>query len=409
MNSREKFKEVMQFNKKSPPLKWEFGYWGETVDRWYEEGLPKNNYPRLPNRVISPTSHLYSAAWNSIESGELPAGIAVTGGGLYWPTQGFPLDTDVRDYFEMDKGQILINVNLLFYPMFEVEILEEDEEHLIYKDLDGVKRHFLKEIAVLPSGIEYPIKDRKTWNELKERLDLNNIEERFPANWDELLALYKDRDFPLALGGYPYGLFGTLATLMGYDRLFMTYYDDPSLIHDINSSFTELWINVYSEVLRDIEVDVVHIWEDLSFGKGPMISPAIIKEFMVPYYGRLTDFLRSRGVDVILLDTDGYCFDIIPLFIEGGITGIYPIEVSCGMDLVKVRKSFPHLQIMGGIPKGELKYGRDRIDRALKPVEEIIKEGGYIPFVDHLVPPDVSFENFVYYRNKLNQIIDSIG
>ncbi len=409
MNSREKFKEVMQFNKKSPPLKWEFGYWGETVDRWYEEGLPKNNYPRLPNRAISPTSHLYSAAWNSIESGELPAGIAVTGGGLYWPTQGFPLDTDVRDYFEMDKGQILINVNLLFYPMFEVEILEEDEEHLIYKDLDGVKRHFLKETAVLPSGIEYPIKDRKTWNELKERLDLNNIEERFPANWDELLALYKDRDFPLALGGYPYGLFGTLATLMGYDRLFMTYYDDPSLIHDINSSFTELWINVYSEVLRDIEVDVVHIWEDLSFGKGPMISPAIIKEFMVPYYGRLTDFLRSRGVDVILLDTDGYCFDIIPLFIEGGITGIYPIEVSCGMDLVKVRKSFPHLQIMGGIPKGELKYGRDRIDRALKPVEEIIKEGGYIPFVDHLVPPDVSFENFVYYRNKLNQIIDSIG
>jgi len=409
MNSREKFKEVMQFNKKSPPLKWEFGYWGETVDRWYEEGLPKNNYPRLPNRVISPTSHLYSAAWNSIESGELPAGIAVTGGGLYWPTQGFPLDTDVRDYFEMDKGQILINVNLLFYPMFEVEILEEDEGHLIYKDLDGVKRHFLKETAVLPSGIEYPIKDRKTWNELKERLDLNNIEERFPANWDELLALYKDRDFPLALGGYPYGLFGTLATLMGYDRLFMTYYDDPSLIHDINSSFTELWINVYSEVLRDIEVDVVHIWEDLSFGKGPMISPAIIKEFMVPYYGRLTDFLRSRGVDVILLDTDGYCFDIIPLFIEGGITGIYPIEVSCGMDLVKVRKSFPHLQIMGGIPKGELKYGRDRIDRALKPVEEIIKEGGYIPFVDHLVPPDVSFENFVYYRNKLNQIIDSIG
>ncbi len=241
----------------------------------------------------------------------------VTGGGLYWPSQGFPLDTDVRDYFEMDKGQILINVNLLFYPMFEVEILEEDEEHLIYKDLDGVKGHFLKETAVLPSGIEYPIKDRKTWNELKERLDLNNIEERFPANWDELLALYKDRDFPLALGGYPYGLFGTLATLMGYDRLFMTYYDDPSLIHDINSSFTELWINVYSEVLRDIEVDVVHIWEDLSFGKGPMISPAIIKEFMVPYYGDLLIFWRSRGVDVILLDTDGYCFDIIPLFIEG--------------------------------------------------------------------------------------------
>ncbi|MDK2897068.1 MAG: hypothetical protein PWP04_1188 [Candidatus Atribacteria bacterium] len=409
MNSKEKFKEIMQFNKKCPSLKWEFGYWGETINRWYEEGLPNKDYPRLPNRVTSVTSHLYSAAWNSIKSDKLPSGIAVTGGGLYWPTQGFPLDTDVRDYFAMDRGQILINVNLLFYPMFEVEILEEDEKNLIYKDLDGVKRHFLKETAVLPSGIEYPIKDRRTWNELKERLDPKNVEGRLPPNWDELLVLYKDRNFPLALGGYPHGLFGTLATLMGYDKLFINYYDDPSLIHDVNSTFTELWISVYSEVLKDVEIDVVHIWEDLSFGKGPMISPAIIKEFMIPYYKKLTDFLKSKGVDVILLDTDGYCFDIIPLFIEGGITGIYPIEVSCGMDLVEVRKSFPQLQIMGGIPKGELKYGQDRIDQILKPVEEVIKEGGYIPFADHLVPPDVNFENFAYYRNKLNQIIDSVG
>ena len=64
------------------------------------------------------------------------------------------------------------------------------------------------------------------------------------------------------------------------------------------------------------------------------------------------------------------------------------------MDLVKVRKSFPHLQIMGGIPKGELKYGRDRIDRALKPVEEIIKEGGYIPFA-------VSYTHLDVYKRQI--------
>lgn len=80
---------------------------------------------------------------------------------------------------------------------------------------------------------------------------------------------------------------------------------------------------------------------------------------MVPYYRRLTDLVKARGVDIVLLDTDGYCFDIIPLFIEGGITGLYPIEVSCGMDLIQVRQAFPQLQLLGGIPKGEIAKGKN--------------------------------------------------
>ncbi len=31
---------------------------------------------------------------------------------------------------------------------------------------------------------------------------------------------------------------------------------------------------------------------------------------------------------------------------------------------------------------------------------------GYIPHVDHATPPDVSFENFCYYRRKLDARLD---
>jgi hypothetical protein len=65
--------------------------------------------------------------------------------------------------------------------------------------------------------------------------------------------------------------------------------------------------------------------------------------------------------------------------------------------------------MMGGISKGEIAKGKGRIDEILKPVEEVLKTGGYIPFADHFVPPDVSFEAFSYYRNKLNDIIDRYG
>jgi uroporphyrinogen decarboxylase len=328
-------------------------------------------------------------------------------GGLYWPTQGFMLDSDVKDFFNMDQTQQLVDLNLFFYPMFETEVLEEDDERLKYRDLDGVVRLFLKQSATMASGWDWPIKDRKTWERLKdERLNLDNIKKRLPENWNEKIKAYKNRDYPLGLGGYPLGFFGTLAHLIGYDHLFFMYYDDPKLVHDIIGTFTDLWIAVFEEVLADVEIDHMQIWEDISFGSGSMLSDAVMREFMLPYYTKLTSFLKGRGIDLIFVDTDGYCMKIIPFFIEAGATGMYPFEAGCGMDIVKVRKEFPDLAIMGGIPKSDIQLGRRRIDEILEPVAEVLKTGGYIPFADHFIPPEVKWEDFRYYREKLNAVID---
>jgi len=230
-----------------------------------------------------------------------------------------------------------------------------------------------------------------------------------PSNWKSQVEGYKIRTYPLALGGYPHGFFGTLVHLMGYEETFVNYYQDPELIHDMVSTFTETWIGIYEEVLSQTDIDHVQIWEDISAGTGSMVSPAVIEEFMIPYYKRFTSFLKEHGVDLIFVDTDGDCFDLIPLFLEGGITAMYPMEASCGMDIVKVRKAFPDLIFMGGIQKSELVYGKKRIDEILEPVEAVLKTGGYIPFCDHFIPPDVSLENFTYYRTRLNELIDAAG
>jgi len=407
MTERERFKRVMrQFDASAAIPRWEFGYWGETIDRWYDEGMPKNHYPAVPKKVTTPSSSLYIPAWKSIRSGRLPAGIAVLGGGLYWPSQGFALDSDVKAALDMDSGQRLIDVNLLFCPMFKSRIIEEDDHYLTYIDIDGIKRKFSKSTGVIPTALENVITDRVAWEKLKaERLRLDNIPDRFPANWKQLVEQYKKDDCVITLGGYPQGYFGTLAHLMGYEKLFYAYSDDPWLIHDIQSTFTNIWISVYEEVLSQVEVDLFVFWEDISAGAGSMISPGTIREFMLPYYKRMTSFLKRHGVDVIFVDTDGDCLDIIPLFLEGGVTGLYPIEVSCGMDLVKTRKTHPKLQLMGGIPKSRIAEGPQTIDAILEPVAEVLKTGGYIPFGDHLIPPEVGWENFAYYRGKLNALM----
>jgi hypothetical protein len=413
MNTRERFLEVMgNFNKKVPSVKWEFGYWGGTLNNWYEQGLPKNNYAKLPDKYTTPASSSYIMAWNCenkfLKKDQYPQSMPVTGGSVYSPTQGFPSDNDVRALAGLDKPQKLIDLNLMFHPMFDPKVLEETDTELKYLDTDGVKRFYLKKDG-FPGGIEWPVKDMKSWLELKEkRVNINKIKDRFPSNWSELVAEYKNRDYVLAIGGYPHGFFGLPATIMGYDTLFYKYYDEPELIHDMLSTFTDMWIAIYSEVLKDVEVDVLHIWEDVSMGSGSMISVNTIREFMLPYYKKLTDFVKSRGVKVILVDTDGYCMNIIPVLMECGITGMYPFEVHTGMDVVEVRKKFPNLAMMGGIPKSEVAKGKDAIDRILGPIKEVIKSSGYIPHCDHFIPPDVALDDFLYYRKKLNEIIDSI-
>lgn len=410
MNLRERFLEVMNFNTDVHSVKWEFGYWGETIKNFYDAGLPCNNYPKLPLQVSTPTSSLYIPAWTCQSKSILPNGIGVMGGGLYWPTQGFPLDTDVRDYFSMDQTQQMVDVNLLFCPMFEPRVDAEDEGSYTYTDIDGVTRKFLKKQATIPAGMDWPITDEASWQKIKsERLNLSNISDRFPANWADLVKQYNNRDYPLALGGYPFGLFGTPSHVMGYEKLFNTYFDDPALIHDIQNTFTEVWLAVFEEVLSQVDVDHVHFWEDISFGKGPMVSPNMVREFMLPYYKRIIGFLKARGVKVILLDTDGDCNSLIPLYIEAGVTGMYPFEAHCGMDIVKVRQEYPELQIFGGIPKSEIAKGKASIDKILEPVEHVLKTGGYVPFGDHFIPPDVKWEDFLYYRTRLNELIDKYG
>lgn len=395
------------------PPKWEFGYWGETLNRWYKNGLPKNHPASIFSTFTTPSSSIYTKSWicnnKFVKTGEYPQGWVSTAGALYWPTQGFGIDQDVRDYLGMDLGQQVVDVNLFFEPMFEPVVIEETDRSLLYIDLDGVERYYLKKEAVLAVGRNWPIHDKKSWEQLKsERLHSKNIKKRFPENWTEKIKEYKNRDYPLGIGGYPMGLFGTLAHLIGYENLFYFYFDDPELIHDILNTFTNIWISVFEEILDEIEIDHLQIWEDISFGKGCMLSPALMDEFMKPYYKKLIDYVKSKGVRIVLVDTDGNCMDIIQFFISCGVTGMYPFESACGMDVRKVRQKFPNLAMLGGINKSDIALGKEKIDEILTIVEETLQYGGYVPHLDHFVPPEVDFENFKYYRSRLNSIIDNI-
>ncbi|MDD3521164.1 MAG: uroporphyrinogen decarboxylase family protein, partial [Actinomycetota bacterium] len=209
-------------------------------------------------------------------------------------------------------------------------------------------------------------------------------------------------------GGNPYGFLGFPRHIMGMTNLFMAYYDNPKLVKRINEFFLDFVLEYWHEFLSTIEPDCILVFEDMAFKSGSLVSKEIFEEFMKPYYLKLIDYLKQYGVKNIIVDSDGLVEELIPLFIDCGITGMLPFEIAAGNDMIKIRQNYPKFQLLGGIDKRILFEGsrESNIDRELEKVKILLKKGGYIPHIDHLVSEDATWKNFTIYRNKLNKIID---
>jgi uroporphyrinogen decarboxylase len=170
----------------------------------------------------------------------------------------------------------------------------------------------------------------------------------------------------------------------------------------------DFWVELWDQALAEVQVDCAHFWEDMAYRTGPLISPALFREFMTPCYRKVTGFLKDKGVHIILVDSDGNLDELIPLFLEAGLTGIWPVEVQAGNDLLEIRRSYPKLRILGGIDKLEIARGQEATDRELeKKMPYMLARGGYIPHLDHAAHPGISWPDFCYYRSRLKQYIEN--
>jgi len=94
------------------------------------------------------------------------------------------------------------------------------------------------------------------------------------------------------------------------------------------------------------------------------------------------------------------------LWLEGGVNMLYPLEVAANTDAIEYRKKYgKKLILMGNIDKRALRNTKKEVEEeVMKKIPYLLKEGGYIPFVDHAVPPDVPLENFKYYLELIKKI-----
>lgn len=392
MNTRERFHATMNFEPVDRGIRWEMGYWAGAIRRWYREGLPMKK--GVPQDLGDGRSMLAEALVADPETLN--------------PIDAVKRDQDLHDYFEMDDPWWRLPLNTYVYPQYEPEILEDHGDVIIHRNEYGVIVQDRKDRMGFPHWMSTPVTTRDDWEKIKAERLQPKIEGRLPKNWQTIRAVYQNRTFPVVAGGFPCGFYGTARFLLGEEKVMLAFYDEPEMTRDIMNHLADLWVSLYDQLLDEIEVDALLIWEDMCYKGGPLISPAMFREFMLPGYQKVISCVKDHGVKQVMVDTDGFCSALLPLFIEGGVTILHPFEVASGMDVVEVRKAFPKLGIMAGLDKRKLAAGPQAIDAELdRKVPSLLPKGGYVPFVDHSVPPDISWQNFKYYRQKLNRMLDT--
>jgi uroporphyrinogen decarboxylase len=282
--------------------------------------------------------------------------------------------------------------------------IADEGRYEIIIDEWGIKRRHLKDSISMDQYLDFPVKNWQDWEEMKGRFDTNTLE-RFPSNWDDFIQAYKTRDYPLSIFRIV-GFFHFPRYLMGLKNLMLAYYKQPELILDMADFWCEFNIQMAKKVLKDVHIDWATISEDMAYKGRSMISPQFFRIFMLPFYKRLTNFLREYGVDVIFVDSDGYVHDLIPLWIECGVNGTWPLEINAGNDLIRLRREYPDFILSGGIDKLAIAKGPEAIEKELYgKLPYLLPYGGYIPSIDHIPPPDISLKNWEYYARLKAKLI----
>ena len=369
LTNRSRFLRVMNYEAVDRVPNWEAGAWGQVCDRWAAEGLPPD-----------------TLTWD-------------------WFVGEEYFGLDVREFIPVDWGM---------KPPFEHKVIERTDRYEIIQDGNGAVRKALIEgtahgtRASMDQFLRFAVETPEDFAALRKRYPVDRAR-RYAPYWKELLLPgWKKRKHVLILGRNcaAGGFYWRAREWMGTENLCYAWYDQPKLMHEMMEFYADYTMAVAAPVLEKIAPDYFIFAEDLAMKTGPLLSPATYREFICPHLRRMADFFHAKGIPHVGIDTDGNCEVLIPAMLDAGVDFLWPLERAAGMDPVAVRRKFGRaMRLWGAVDKRELANGPAAIDAHLRELAPLIEEGGFIPTVDHTVPPDVSLENFRHYMKRKKALL----
>jgi uroporphyrinogen decarboxylase len=363
----ERYYKVFTYGSVDRVVDREFGYWPQTIRRWLGEGLPAD----------------METEKNKMFSGKLDA------------------------YFGFESIGHGLSLGVPMNPTFDEQVIERKASSIVVRGTDGiVAERFPNEAdeSSIPHFLAFPVKTPDDWRAMKERYRLGDPIRRVPADRIDA-ARRAAAEGRMITAGFC-GFYGQLRNWMGFENLSVAFYDYPEMIHDMVEHWAELCSRQIEQLPEGLPIDQITWWEDMASRNGPFVGPKMFRKFLQPGYHRVMQAAKPHGCVIGYVDCDGNPHDIVGNWLAEGVNIMFPLEVAAGCDPFAWRREFGlELRLQGGIAKRPLVEGGKAIDRELERVRPLLDQGGYIPHLDHLVPPDISLDNYRYYLDKKRKMI----
>ena len=324
-----------------------------------------------------------------------------------WEKQGLPEGVNLQEYFDHDIRFIPgAKVRNETFPGQKI-IVEETDETVVTINGWGAKLRHWKHKDGTPEHIDFDLTGEKIWREKYREplldLDLRRLGdiEKLKSEFERLNATDK---FTVV---HDLFIVETMRASMGDVIMLESMYLNPAWIHDVADVLTDLMIWHFDYMFSEIgKPDGAFIYEDMGYTYGPIMSPELQREFVLPYHKRFFDFFHSHSLPVIL-HSCGKIQPFLQSMVESGIDCLQVLEAKAGQHVVEMAKQVDNsIAFMGNLDiKAFEPNDRNILDAEVIPKLESIRENR-VPYVfhsDHSIPKSVSLDTYRYALELFRQ------
>lgn len=143
----------------------------------------------------------------------------------------------------------------------------------------------------------------------------------------------------------------------GMETALVNMIANPEMYEAVDAKIMEFYLKANKIFLEATKhrINAILIGDDMGSQRGLMVSPEMIRKFVLPGTRKLVEQAHSYGVKV-LFHSCGSIFDVIPDLVDVGVDAIHPIQaLAANMDAETLQKNFAgKVSFCGGVDTQDL-------------------------------------------------------
>jgi uroporphyrinogen decarboxylase len=189
--------------------------------------------------------------------------------------------------------------------------------------------------------------------------------------------------------------------LNGIDNLLMNFLLQPEFAHLLLDKVVRTNEKIIRNAIK-AGADIIVLSDDYASNNGPLMSPDVFREFILPMLKRVVDTVHEDG-GYVIKHSDGNIWSLLDMIVGTGIDGLNPMEPVAGMDIGEVKQKYgDRVCLVGNIDCGWL-LSKGSVEDVEFAVKECIRKaspgGGHIISSSNSIHSSVKPENYLAMIN----------